>query len=353
MTAMPTSINQQNKQAIWDLWQRLNYADRRQMTKLLRGALHPDVAWHGPHPLNRQLEVDAVLDNYLHPLVTAFPDLKRTCDVFLGSESAGEHWVSACGYLTGTFTSEWLGIPPTGRPAHIHFGEHCRMQDGLIIESYLILDIISVMRQAGFHVLPPARGAEGGKFIPPPAGDGLQLTESDPVESRKTRQLVWSMIQALWRYDGHHLQSMDLTTYWHPDMHWYGPAGIGACYTLDQFVEFHEQPWVRAFPDGGVHPDTGRLIGLHEGEILAEGNYAALGVWDTPFSISQADFLGAPPSGQLMTMRDFDWYRRDGAYLIQNWVPIDLIDILRQLGVDVMQRMSRAKQRRDHNAPIN
>ena len=40
-----------------------------------------------------------------------------------------------------------------------------------------------------------------------------------------------------------------------------------------------------------------------------------------------------------MTIRDFDWYRRDGTKLIQNWVPIDLIDLCLQMGVDLFERL--------------
>ena len=54
-----------------------------------------------------------------------------------------------------------------------------------------------------------------------------------------------------------------------------------------------------------------------------------------------------PATGRLVSMRDFDWYRRDGTRLVQNWVPIDLIDIMLQLGDDVMARLARERERRE------
>jgi hypothetical protein len=51
-------------------------------------------------------------------------------------------------------------------------------------------------------------------------------------------------------------------------------------------------------------------------------------------------FRSIPPSGKVTTIRDFDWYRRDGGSLVQNWVPIDLIDIFLQLGVNLFDRMN-------------
>lgn len=46
-----------------------------------------------------------------------------------------------------------------------------------------------------------------------------------------------------------------------------------------------------------------------------------------------------PPSGKIMTLRDFDWYRREGNYLVQNWVSIDLVDLFLQMGVDLFAQL--------------
>ena len=40
-------------------------------------------------------------------------------------------------------------------------------------------------------------------------------------------------------------------------------------------------------------------------------------------------------------VRDFDWYRREGDLLIQNWVPIDIIDLYLQMDVDLFDRLRR------------
>lgn len=343
---MNPSVDQQNKATVWSFWQRLNHLAPGELRNAVETALHPEISWFGPQPINEISGIDSVLANYLEPLVAAFPDCRRECDVFLGAESAGEHWVSACGYLIGTFVCDWLGIPATGNKTYIHFGEHLRVEDGLIVEGYLLLDVLGVARQAGFQLLPPAPGAEGGKLLPPPKHDGVLLTEQDPLESRTTRQLVSAMLEGLYRGRGHY-KSMEMENYWHPDMHWYGPTGIGSCYSLAQFEEFHQVPWMSAFPDHSQHTDASRIIGLEAGEILAEGQFAALGVWDCPFSVHRGMYLGAPPTGKTITMRDFDWYRRDGRYLVQNWVPIDMIDLMLQLGVDLIERLAYERELRE------
>lgn len=346
---MPDKINQENKELVWDFWQRMNYVIPDNLNQLVKSRMHTDIAWFGPQPINALKGVEAVISDYWQPLYHSFPDIKRKCDVFLGSESCGEYWVSACGYFTGTFARNWLGIPATGEKTNIHFGQHYRVEEGMIVENYLILDIISVMRQAGFQVLPPALGTEGGKVFPPVTGDGVLLSEQDPLETLQTRQLVSAMIKGMMRFDGRNLRTMEMDNYWSPDMHWYGPAGIGSCYSLEEFEDFHQRPWLRAFPDRGLHgePGKGRMIGIKNGEILAEGKYASLGIWDTVFSVNRGAFRGVPATGKLMTIRDFDWYRRDSNRLVQNWVPIDLVDIFLQLGVDLFERLQQQIERRN------
>jgi hypothetical protein len=48
-----------------------------------------------------------------------------------------------------------------------------------------------------------------------------------------------------------------------------------------------------------------------------------------------------------MTIRDFDWWKRgDNDLLIENWVPIDMIDLCRQMGVDLMERLRQQVEQR-------
>ena len=125
-------INQQHKEIVWGLWQRLNYVSVEDMAATLKNAVHSDIAWHGPHPINEIKGVDSLATGFWQPLRHAFPDLKRTCDVFIGGESEGEHWVTATGYFTGTFDHDWLGIPATGEKTYIRFGQFCVMREGKI-----------------------------------------------------------------------------------------------------------------------------------------------------------------------------------------------------------------------------
>ena len=347
---MSNRLNQQNKALVWDFWQKLNHVGAENVPDVVRAAVHDDVNWNASAPIDQIVGVDGLIADFWLPLRHSFPDLKREPYVFMGgidegselyATVGGEEWVSGCGYLTGTFVNDWLGIPATGRKTNIWFGLFYVMREGKIAESYVQLDVLAVMRQAGIQVLPPAFGAEGGKVPGPVAKDGILLSEYDPLESRKSSQLVQAMGRGLRRYarsrDGDNMRAMEQEKYWRRDMKWYGPSGIGACFSLEEFEDFHQRPWLHGFGDRNLsRAGSGRRMGR-----IGEGKYVSGGIWDTVFSQHHGEYAGIAATGKLLTLRDFDWWKREGDYLIENWVPIDMIDLCRQMGVDLMARMRR------------
>jgi len=340
------NTNQKNKAAVWDYWQKMNYIEPDNLAKVIRGAFHEDVDWNGPHPINQLKGVDALITGFWEPLLHSFPDIKRHPYIFMGGLKGDEEWVSGVGYLTGTFVKDWLGIPATSEKTNIHFGQFYVMRDGKISEGYVVYDLLAVMRQAGFQVLPPARGGEGGKIPPPFSNDGVLLTEQDELETKKSLELVDLAMNGMGRYvrsrDGGNMKTMEHEHYWSPNMHWYGLSGIGACLSLEEFEDFHQRPWLQGFGDRHLwESGGGRSMAT-----VAEGNYIAGGCWDTFFSHHHGEYLGVPGSGKLISIRDFDWWKRKGDYLIENWCPIDIIDIFMQMGVDLFGRLRRQVEQR-------
>ena len=362
-------LNQRNKAAVWDYWQRMNHATLDQVPSVVQRAFHKDVDWNGPQPINRIRGLDALISDYWLPLRRSFPDIRREADILMGGmhldvdfwpADPGHGWVSGIGYLVGTFEKDWLGIPATGAKSHIHFGQFYKMIDARIAESYVVFDLLSLMKQAGFQVLPPALGSEGGKVQRPQGGDGVLLTEQDPLEARKSANMFRAMVGGMRRYirsrDGGNLESMGQQFYWHPDFHWYGPTGIGTSHNLEEYQDFHQRPWLRGFGDRGkegLGEPTGNRLGY-----IAEGAYLSLGGWDGKYSRQNGEYQRVPASGRIVTIRDFDWYKRVGDDLIQNWVTIDMIDLFQQLGVDLFDRMRRQAELRKggvhwYDPPLN
>ena len=120
---MSNHLNQENKEAVWDFWQKLNHVGVDNVPETVRAAVQADVDWNVSAPIDQVIGAEDAISGFWAPLFQAFPDLKHEPYVFMGgidegsalyATEGGEEWVSGCGYLTGTFANDWLGIPATG-----------------------------------------------------------------------------------------------------------------------------------------------------------------------------------------------------------------------------------------------
>ena len=142
--------------------------------------------------------------------------------------------------------------------------------------------------------------------------------------------VVLAMHAALGRFDGKSLDSMPHAEFWHPDFMWYGAAGIGTTRGLEEFRAHHQIPFLVGFPD--------RLGSGHYIRI-SDGNYAVTGGWPSVTGTHLGPWLGMPATGKRINMRVMDFYRQADGRICENWVPIDIIDMARQMGVDVFERV--------------
>jgi predicted ester cyclase len=317
---------QKNKALVWEFWQQLNHSQPDAVAQVVRQYVAEEISWHGPHPINDLDGVDAVLTGFWQPLLTAFPDLQRTCEIFIGGHV---HWVGAVGYFSGTFTRDWLGIPATGRELRIRFGEFSAVHQGKIVATYIIPDVLDVIRQAGYQVVPPSAGREG-IVTGPMTGDGVQLTPGDAAEGAKTLHTAKTMC-------------LDSTqpTYWDPErMRWYGPSGIGTCCGMEEYRANHAAPFDHGLPEYGIV-----FSGKHIAEI-GEGNYAGWVGWPSIRTHLGGEYLGCPPTGRLVEWRLMDFYRREGEVIIENWVPVDMLHLFKTMGVDVLKRLQNQLENR-------
>jgi predicted ester cyclase len=291
---------------------------------------HADATWHGPAPIDELDGRDAIDSGFWAPLLEAFPDLEKTDYILFGGEFEGEQWVCTTGNLVGTFENDWLDIPATGQATWLRYGEFHRFEDERIVETRTIIDILDVLRQAGYRFVPVLAPEV---VIPgPTTQDGILLDDQNEDETRRTMELVEGMLfDGLNSYEEQGLENMGMAKYWHEDFMWYGPAGTGSTRGIDGFQDFHQNPFLRAFPD--------REVGHHDSRI-ADGHYCASTGWPAVVGTHLGDgWLGLPATGEEVGMRIIDVWRREGEKLAENWVFIDMIDLLDQIGVDVFERL--------------
>lgn len=338
---MSIELNQSNKHVVWDFWQALEKAEPNQVDEAVRSAMDANLVWHGPDPINQLDGADAFVADFWLPLLHSFPDLTRQTHIFCGGESNGridgnisldgKMWVSGTGYLTGTFAQDYLSIPATRGEVKIRWGEFCRMEAGKIVEVYFLLDLVDLMQQAGFEVLPPSRGQDG-IYPPPRANDGILLDAQDAAVSAYSRDHLRRFIfDGLNAYDQSELQSMGMADFFRQDVQWYGPGGIGACLSLKEFEDLHQQPWLIAYPDRQVQ---------NLDALFAEGSYSGAPGWAGVKATHTGPYLDCPATGNSIDFNGLDWWKREGEMYIENWVFVDMVHLFRQFGVDLFARLA-------------
>lgn len=301
---------------------------------------HEDVKWYGPQPFNEVEGRQALIDTFWRPFLTAFPDVQKDVYMhFAGNDPLfkDRDWVVSSGNFIGTFEDDWLDIPATKGVVWIRFVEFNKVEAGKIAQTFTLIDIFDLMRQAGFKFV---KSLAPEIIIPGPAThDGVIMGECDEQESEKSFRIVYDMIwKGLESFEKVGIGKMGMERYWHKDFMWYGPCGIGSTRGIKGFEEYHQKPFLKAVPDRTTVKDE------NERAFFAEGNYCAYIGWGgLTATHTGPDWLGAPATGKHIVMRCSDLYRREGNYLVENWVFLDIIDILLQMGVDVFNRLRNKK----------
>ena len=306
--------------------------------------------WHAAHPVNDLDSPDAFFSAYWEPITRAIPDIEVRPFIRVagpydgvaldGDGSAGD-WVCSTGYFAGTFKAPLFDIPPTHRPAFLRYSELIRIENGKVAEGYIIPDFVDLMVQAGVCPLRASLG-HPGPVMPPRAMDGLGRADAEESETQASLDLVLAMLDGLGRFDGKSLFTMDQEEFWTDHFLWFGPGGIGTSRGLDGFRALHQGPFLKGFPKRGV--DRSKTL-------VADGPFVATGGWPhMTASHLGGGWLGLPPSGRELKMRVMDFWRREGDRLEENWVSIDILHILDQMGLDLLRVMR--QQRGDYGSDL-
>jgi predicted ester cyclase len=304
------------------------------LTDLAHEHLAPDCVWDVSHPINSLVGPDAVLNGFIRPLRSALTRLQRRDEIFIGGQNIrqeGGQWVASVTHYLGNFDAPFLGLAPSYHLMLLRSGEFYRVDEGLITKARIIIDLPDMIRQCGINPFPgPSYGLE--TLFPGPATHDGVLPTGGPEGGKRSLDIVEGMLADLHTFDPNTFSSSNQTGasgYWHEDMLWYGPAGIGSNYLWDGFVKDHREGFLRAFPDrkGGDHYCR-----------IGDGDYAAISGWPSMTMTFKGDYLGVKADGRALTLRVMDFYRCDGGKIMENWVLLDYNDLMAQMGVDLIAR---------------
>jgi hypothetical protein len=277
---------------------------------------------------------DAMIERFWQPLVHAFPDLERRTDILMGGSFKDGDWFTTTGNFVGHFQNDLYGLKASGRPHFIRYGWFDRVEGNQVVESYVLLDLTRLMIETNQW---PLRPQLGENWSPPPlTQDAIMLTAQDPAQSEQSLKLVEAMIAGLMSYDGKSLASMGMRRFWTPQFHWYGPGGIGSARGHADYERAHQGPFLKAFPD--------RVGGNHKCRI-GEGAYVASTGWPSINATHLGDdWVGIAATNKRITQRIMDYWRRDGEMLAENWVFIDMVDLIGQFGINLLPNWERDSQ---------
>ena len=324
------------KQLVLAHYDALDSAKAEETEQVLAKAVAPDWIWQGYHPFDEMTGPEEVARQFWQPLKNALTSLQRRLDIFFAGENklAGHEgvWVASMGHLMGLFDQPWLGIQPTGKIVMLRYAEFNRIEAGKILQTAMYFDIPHLMMQAGLTPFPPQTGAH--LVQPGPVThDGLLFAPQPAEEGIKTLAAIDYMVGDIktWRGGCEEPLVDELRRSWDEDMIWWGPAGIGATYTIERYAKQHAGPFRAGFKDRIFNGHICRIAEGHYGGFFGRPNLTL-----TP----TGGFMGMPASEVPGDMRVIDMYRRVGDKLTENWIFIDLLHFWKMQGLDIMGRMA-------------
>ena len=324
---------QSEKRIVKDYYQALDAADDVGITDVLLKFTAKDYIWRAFHPFNIQTEAKSVSSIFWKPFRNSVRHLQRRMDVFFAGKNFiddGESvWVCSMGHLMGLFDNPWLGIQPTGKLVMLRYAEFHKIENGKIAETAFYFDIPHLMIQAGYE---PFKSPTAMHLVQPgpTTHDALLFKDAPASEGQKTMDVMHAMISDLGTWQSGLPLEEELARTWHNDMSWWGPAGIGATYTIERYAKQHSGPFRGAFTE---RSGTGHIA------RIAEGHYSGFFGWPNFVAKPSAGFMGLPPSNKLCEFRVIDIYRREGEKLKENWVFIDMLHFFKQQDVDILANL--------------
>ena len=148
--------------------------------------------------------------------------------------------------------------------------------------------------------------------------------DNDLSETEASRGLIAALVDPL---NDHVIEGRE--AHWHPDGRRIGSGGRGVKPNLRAFQDGWQRPFLDAFSD---------KVRVDEARIAEGGRVAAFGRQEATHA---GDLMGVPATGRRVQVRYMDFWKVVDGKIRDNWVMIDVVGVMRQLGVDPLQGKGR------------
>lgn len=291
---------------------------------------HKNAMFHICHPFGDVQTPKKFFKQTYKKLLDAIPDIERRNMIHVeGITKEKEQWCGQMGNYMGTFKKPFLDIPPTKELVHMRYHEFFQIKENKISQMQIIWDIPEVMMQANVWPMAP----QLGKLLCTPAPMKQKDTKHDKDKNLK---LVLNMLADMCKHPNNpDPKIMKLPTYWHKKFNWYGPVGIGAARAIEGFRNCHQIPFLKAMPDRKLD-ESAKL----KSNWIAQNQFVAETGWpNMKMKITNDGWMGIAPNNKEITMKSLDFWRIENNKIRENWVLVDLLDVYKQINVDVLARM--------------
>lgn len=267
---------------------------------------------------------DWYLGEHLH-YNEAFPGFKSTNFLFLGE---GDRLASLQSYHTVWWKGSFGGVPAPGDAPLIKIKDldFYIIEGKKILYNWCMVDVVGIMQQGGYDILPPAPLPDGIDYLPPRAMDGVPSPDDRYVKAEDTdaaRKVFRQMLQEDF------VEQSPEGRWWAQDLQWCGPAGIGLARTPEEYVRHFLTPLHKAFPKPTLEIGSTDCEGTYCGALFyLEAEHA--GEW-----------LGEQATGKRVRMKLGMHARVDlagGGNIADAWVQLDIVEAFSQMGIDLLGR---------------
>jgi len=255
----------------------------------------------------------------MHVWSTGFPKSHFTKFINAGDSRI----VTVAAYANARWTGPFAGLPPAHKEIRIADIDYYLIEDGKIKVNWCLVDVISVLQQAGYKLLPPSKLPDHG-YMPPNVMDALPAPQDDFVSEADTLRSRSSVMQVLHE---DFLSDDPTGQSWAENMLWYGPPGVGTASSRKEYVTGFLQPLRAAFGSFTMAIDAVVCQGLYCGaHVHLDG-------------IHRGEWLGQAATGKQVSLRlGLHWRFGPDGLVAQGWCVIDLLAAFAQMGVDLLER---------------
>ena len=313
----------------------LAWTDKPAWLKAMAPFFAPGFTYDFVHPYPPTRGIPGWFDGEHTAYNTAFGGYNSSVFLAAGTDDR----MTCAAFHLAVWAGPFAGVPAPTPPRTVHIKDldfYLFDEQEQIAYNWCMVDVVDVLKQGGYEVLPPSPLLDDGLYPPPRAVDGLPAPNSlytGKVDAGSRAENEALLLRAI-RSD--FLDRDGQAAWWAVDASWYGPGGIGRARNRAEYSTSFLAPLRAAFAQPSLEVDM----------LLCEANYCGAHFRIT--AMHNGSWLGAGATGRDVSLRVGMHARMAvgaerracdaGACIAEAWVQMDLPAAFADMGIDLLAR---------------